>query len=280
MSVSVRRLGESLGAEVTGIDLREPVGPADLDALNQALYAHTVICIRDQHLSPDEFMRAGALFGTLETQVNKHLTLGLAPEIGVVSSEAADVHGDGKRLPQGTAWHTDHSFVARPPNATILYAVALPDHGGNTSFCDMRAAYASLPAATKNRIDGLRARHVYESSRTPKPMFKRSAEEIAATPDVVHPLVRTYPPTGEKALYLSTTRLEQIEGMAHTESDALIDELMAHATQPRFEYHHVWRMGDMVVWDNRCSMHHANDDYPRGQKRLLHRLLIEGEEPY
>jgi len=196
----------------------------------------------------------------------------------VISSEVADVYGDGKRHPQGTTWHTDHSFTARPPKATILYAITVPSQGGDTSFCNTRAAYAELPAATRARVDALSAVHCYESHRSPRRMLVRTAEEVEETPEVVHPLARTYPPTGEKALYLSTTRLDRIADMAPEESDALLDDLLAFADRPHFHYHHKWRPGDMVIWDNRCSMHHANDDYGN-EKRLLHRIMIEGETP-
>jgi len=212
-------------------------------------------------------------------QKNKHLNLEGLPEVGILSSEDKDIHGTGKRTIRGQTWHSDHSFTARPPKATILYSIVTPATGGETSFCNTRAAYKALPEATKRRIDGYKAIHSYESSRSPRPMMGRTEEETAETPDVVHPLVRRHPPTGTKALFLSTTRLERIVGLDRAESDALIDELMGHVTQPQFLYDHVWRVGDMVIWDNRCSLHHANANYPLDAKRLLHRILIEGEVP-
>lgn len=278
MSFTIRPTGQALGAMVSGIDLGAEQSSETVAELNAALHAHVVLCFRDQDFTPMAFRDAARLFGEPVTQVNKHLDMADFSEIGFVSTENADIHGDGRAVIMGTTWHTDHSFTAVPPKATILYGVTIPESGGDTSFCDMRAAYASLPDALRARVDGLKAVHCYESHRSPRKMMKRTAAEIAATPEVIHPLARTYTPTGEKALYLSTTRLDRILGMDSEESDALLDELMTYADRPEFHYHHRWRVGDMVIWDNRCSMHHANADYGDA-KRVLQRIMIEGELP-
>lgn len=279
MAMAIRPLNETMGAEVTGLDLRETQDAATAAALNDALAAHIVLCIRDQTLSPKEYAAAARLFGEPVVQTNRHLNFPDQPEVGLLSSDDRDELGSGKRVIRGTTWHTDHSFRAVPPKATILYALVVPETGGDTSFCNTRAAYEDLPPETKRRIDGLTAIHSYESSRSPRKMMVLGEDEVRETPDVVHPLVRKHLPTGKKALYLSTTRLERIVELDRAASDALVDELLTHATQPRFVYHHKWRPGDMVIWDNRCSMHHANDDYPLDAKRLLHRIIIEGERP-
>lgn len=279
MQLSIKPIADIMGAEVTGLDLREPLDGATVDALNDAFHEHIVLCIRDQDFTPGEYAAAARLFGNPVQQVNKHLNFPDLPEIGVLSSEDRDVHGSGGRTIRGQTWHTDHSFTARPPKATILYSIVTPETGAETSFCNMRAAYEALPEETKRRIDGYTAIHSYESSRSPRPMMGQTMEEKSATPDVVHPLVRQHLPTGKKALFMSTTRLERIVELDRAESDALIDDLMAHATRPRFLYDHEWRVGDMVIWDNRCSMHHANANYPLDAKRLLQRIIIEGEAP-
>ena len=279
MAMAIRPLGETMGAEVTGLDLKKPQDAGTIAALNDALAEHIVLCIRDQAFTPQEYAAAARLFGEPVVQTNKHLNFPDLPEVGLLSSEDRDEAGSGKRVIRGTTWHTDHSFRAVPPKATILYALVVPESGGDTSFCNTRAAYESLPSETRRRIDGLTAVHSYESSRSPRKMMVLSTDEVRETPDVVHPLVREHLPTGRKALYLSTTRLERIVGLDRAESDALIDELLAHATRPQFLYHHKWRPRDMVIWDNRCSMHHANDDYPLDAKRLLHRIIVEGERP-
>lgn len=279
MALAIEPLEDTMGARVTGLDLKdEPSGEA-VKALNDAFAEHIVLCIRDQDLTPEQYVGAARLFGKPMVQVNKQLNFDDLPELGVLSSDDRDELGTGERVIRGTTWHTDHSFKAVPPKATLLYALVVPESGGDTSFCDTRAAYEALPEQTKRRIDGLKAVHSYESSRSPKRMMARSEDEVRDTPDVVHPLVREHPPTGRRALYMSTTRLERIVGLDRDESDSLVDGLLAHATQPRFQYHHKWRPGDLVIWDNRCSMHHANADYPLDAKRLLHRIILEGETP-
>lgn len=279
MSLAIKPLSAQMGAEVTGVDLGSSLDASTVAALNAALDRHVVLCVRGQQLSPAQLVGAARAFGEPVAQVNDHLNFPELPAIGVLSSEDRDVLGGGERVIRGTTWHTDHSFSARPPRATILYALVVPGHGGETSFCNTRAAYAALPAAMRARLEGLRAVHSYESSRSPRRMMVRSATEVSATPDVVHPLVRTHPATGTKALYLSTTRLERIEDMDRAGSDALVDELIAHATQPCFCYDHHWQVGDLVIWDNTCSMHHANANYSSDEKRLLHRIIIAGEQP-
>lgn len=279
MAFDIEPVGETMGAVVTGLDLNAELDSRTAEELNHAFAEHIVLCVRDQDFTPERYVAAARLFGTPEVQINKRLNSESLPEVGILSSEDKDALGTGKRVIRGTTWHSDHSFKAVPPKATLLYAIVVPERGGDTSFCNTRAAYEALPVATRKRIDGLKAVHRYESSRSPKRMLVRSEEEVKETPDVVHPLVRKHLPTGRKALYLSTTRLESIVGLDRAESDALIDELITHATQPRFVYHHKWRPGDLVIWDNRCSMHHANDDYPLEAKRLLHRIILQGEPP-
>ena len=279
MALAIEPLEDSMGAQVTGLDLKDEPSGETVTALNDAFAEHIVLCIRDQELTPEQYVDAARLFGKPMVQVNKQLNFDELPELGVLSSDDRDELGTGERVIRGTTWHTDHSFKAVPPKATLLYALVVPESGGDTSFCDMRAAYEALSEETKRRIDGLKAVHSYESSRSPKRMMARSEDEVRDTPDVVHPLVREHPPTGRKALFMSTTRLERIVGLGRDESDALVDRLLAHATQPRFQYHHKWRPGDLVIWDNRCSMHHANADYPLDAKRLLHRIILEGETP-
>lgn len=279
MALAVEPLGESMGAAVTGLDLSATVDSDTIEELNDAFAEHIVLCIRDQAFTPPQYAAAARRFGEPVPQLNKSFNIPDLPEVGILSSEDKDTFGSGKRVIRGTTWHTDHSFWAVPPKATILYALVVPETGGDTSFCNTRAAYDALPEATRRRIEGLKAVHTYEASRSANKMLALDADEVKATPDVVHPLVRKHLPTGKNALYLSTTRLERIVGLERAESDALIDELMAHVTQPRFRYDHRWRAGDMVIWDNRCSLHHANADYPLEAKRLLHRIILKGEPP-
>jgi taurine dioxygenase len=281
--MQLAKLSDVMGMEATGINLNEPVDPNTKDALNNALHEATVLCIRNQVFDGDGEAFAAAtakVFGTLVLQENMEKVDGKAPVVATITSEDYDTLGTGKRIVRATTWHTDHSFEEVPPKATVLYATEVPTKGGATSFCDMRKAYGDLAEPLKKQIERLKGLHKYRSDRNPKkvPSIKLSDEDDVRSKfnGVPHPLVRTYAPTGEKALYLSTTRLESIVGMDRPQSDPLLDELMAHADQPQFHYHHQWRVGDLVIWDNRCAMHHANSDYPAEDRRFLYRCMVGG----
>jgi taurine dioxygenase len=162
----------------------------------------------------------------------------------------------------------------------MLFAVELPSSGGDTQYVNMHDAYDDLPADTKQRIDGLKAVHVYQSKYSPRPLGQITEESRSKLPPPgVHPLVCTHPENGRKALFLNPVRMESIVGMEDKEALALIDELMRHATQKKYEYRHKWRNGDWVLWDNRSVMHQANPDYDMRERRYLYRLMLKGEKP-
>ncbi|MBV9151920.1 MAG: TauD/TfdA family dioxygenase [Alphaproteobacteria bacterium] len=180
----------------------------------------------------------------------------------------------------GETFHTDHSNHPAPPKATILYPVSLPSRGGDTQYVNMHLAYDELPEAMKRRIDGLKAIHVYLSKYSPRPLKPLNEEsQKALPPPGIHPLVRVHPENGRKALFLNPVRIEGIVGMPDDEALDLVAELMKHATQRKYEYRHQWRLGDMVMWDNRSVMHKANPDYDMNEKRYLWRLMLKGEPP-
>ena len=158
----------------------------------------------------------------------------------------------------------------------MLHAISLPATGGDTQFVDARAAFDDLPEERRRRLAQLRSPHVYESSKSPRKMAELSAEERAKVPQTLQPLVIRHPESGRAALYLNTGRMEGIEGMSAEEAFALIDELYAHATQPRYEYRHKWRPGDLVIWDNRSVMHQANPDFDPAEYRFLYRIMLKG----
>lgn len=281
MTLSIQPLGDALGAEVTGFDLRRDLTPDTVEAINQAWAQYVVLCFRQQDLTPQEFVRLARTFGEPVKQVIKQREFSLpdVPEVGILSSEQRDAVS-GKRLHRGGSWHTDHSHLQVPPRGTMLYALQIPDRGGDTRFTNQRAAYAALPEATKQALAGLRAVHVYESKFSPRKMPTRTADEVAMSPQASHPIARTHPPTAEKALYLNPIRTESIEGMPEDEAQRLLDELLAHSTQPQFQYAHKWRLHDVLIWDNRCALHAATFDYDLSRERYMHRIMIEGEEPY
>jgi taurine dioxygenase len=266
------------GAEVRGIDLRRPIDNAIRERLNRAFVDHSVLVIRDHNLSAHEFLQAIQLFGDIFPQHNSRFQVPECPMIHYISNQ--DKFEDGKVYIPGEGYHTDHSNDAKPPKATALHAVKLPESGGDTQFINMHEAYGALPEKTKEQLDGLKARHVYQSKHSKRKLMSLSEEKRKVIAEfVIHPLVRTHPESGRKALYINPIRIEEIVGMEDSEALPLLDELLEHSTQPKFEYRHKWRSGDVVIWDNRCLMHKANGDYPVDQVRYLYRLMLKGETP-
>jgi taurine dioxygenase len=197
-----------------------------------------------------------------------------------VSYVSNDEFVNGRRVIPGETFHTDHSNHPRPPKATTLFAVTLPSRGGDTQYVNMHSAYDDLPTETKQKIDGLKAVHVYLSKYSPRPLGHLTEESRRKLPPPgIHPLVCTHPDNGRKALFLNPVRMESIVGMDDQAALTLIDDLMRHATQKKYEYRHQWRHGDWVLWDNRSVMHQANPDYDMNERRYLYRLMLKGEVP-
>jgi taurine dioxygenase len=275
---AIAPLSSHTGAEVRGVDLRRPVDEATRERLNQAFIDHLVLVVRDQSLSAPQFLQAMQVFGDIFPQHNPRFQVPECPMIHYISNQ--DKFEDGTVYIPGEGYHTDHSNDAKPPKATALHAVKLPRTGGDTQFVNMYEAYDGLPEKSKRRIDGLKARHVYQSRHSERKLMSLSEEKRSAVAAfVIHPLVRTHAQSGRKALYINPIRIEEIVGMDDAEALPLLAELLEHATQPRFEYRHKWKVGDVVIWDNRCLMHKANGDYPVSQVRYLYRLMLKGETP-
>jgi len=279
MTLALERLGEALGAAATGIDLSPPLKGATADALHRALLDNLVLCIRDQSLTPAAYLVAMRSFGKPLPQVRIASRHPEIPEIMILSSEDRDVMGDGKRMVVGAHWHSDDSYKAVPCSLTMLYGVEVPETGGDTQFTNMYRAYDDLSPEMKRRIGDLKVVHSYDSPRKGTAIATLRADEAAQLPDVVHPLVRRHPETHRQALYMNPNRMSHIVGMERAESNRLLDELVQHAIQPQYQYRHKWRRGDIVIWDNRCTMHKANADYPAGAQRLMHRIIVEGTVP-
>ena len=277
MTYTITPLTEHTGAEVCGLDLTRPIDRETQGALNRAFADHHVLVIRDQKFGPPEFIAAAQLFGELQPHDKKELHVPGYPQMYFVSNEQ---NVPGKRYISGETFHTDHSNHPAPPKATTLFPVSLPSHGGDTQYVNMHEAYDDLSAATKERIDGLKAVHVYLSKYSPRelrPLSEDSARQVP--PPGVHPLVRTHPENGRKALYLNPVRIEAIIGMEEEEALNLVAELMEHAIQKKYEYRHEWHHGDFVIWDNRSVIHKANPDYDMNERRYLYRLMLKGETP-
>jgi taurine dioxygenase len=277
-SFSVTPLSAHTGAEITGVDLRGLIDEQTRKRLNQAFLDHSVIAISGQTLNAPQFLEAMRIFGEIFLQHNPRFSVPECPQIHYISNQ--DKLEDGRVYIPGEGYHTDHSNDEEPPKATALYAVKLPNTGGDTQFVNMCEAYNALPQEIKKRIEGLRARHVYQSKHSERklPGLAEERKKIASV-SVIHPIVRTHPETGRKAIYINPIRIEEIIGMPEQDALPLLDDLLEHATQEKFQYRHKWKLGDFVIWDNRCLMHKANGDYPVGEVRYLYRLMLKGDRP-
>ncbi len=273
------RRSSHTGVEVHGVDLSGPVDDATRALLNKAFVDYAVLVVRDQRLSPRQMLRAMALFGEVFQQQNTRFALPDCPQIHYVSNQ--DSYPDGTRYIPGAGYHTDHSNAPFPPKATVLLAVELPDSGGDTQFVDLQEAYDGLPDDTKRRIGGLMAKQVYQSRHSTRKLTELSAQNRAKTPpSVLHPIVRTHPENARKGLFINPIRIEGIAGMVEAEALTLLDDLLAHAVQEKYQYRHKWRLGDLVMWDNRRLLHKANADYDMDQTRYLYRVMLKGDAPY
>ncbi len=275
MAYAVKALSDNIGAEVLGLDLSRGVEPPLAERLNGALLEHIVLVIRDQRMTPDEYVAAMSAFGRPARQNHAKQLMPGHPEIWIIDSRQAEVAADGRRLLFGAnSWHTDHTNLERPPKITALLAVQLPPTGGDTSFANAYAAYQRLAEATRERINPLCV--VYGADRH---LPQREEDRAAFARAVAHPLVRTHPETGRKALYCHPLKAQFIEGMAPDESHDLIDRVLDEALDADIIYRHVWRTGDLVLIDNRACLHRAQTNYDPDKGRVMHRVIVEGDRP-
>jgi len=266
-----------MGAIASGIDLSGPVSADDAARLKQALLDHHLLCIRGQKLEPETYVKAARLFGEPQKQLLDDYQLDESKEVSVISNY--NQLGGDKPHVRATHWHTDDSYFAKPARVTMLLAKALPSTGGGTGFIDTMRVLDEMPAELRARIEGRRAVHKYLSRRNVAKVAERTAEQEAMTPDVSHPLIRTIPEDGRQALYINPNRIDHIEGMNDEDSDELLDALYAHAFQEKFQHRHDWQLGDLVMWDNACTMHRAGTDFELTELREFHRVLLQGDVP-
>jgi taurine dioxygenase len=287
MSLHVIYHDRMIGATVANIDLAKPLGSEIVAELRQAWLDHIILVFHNQQLNDPALMAFARHFGDLEFPPSKLLnyTKGsgqkddIPPEINVISN----VIEDGKPIGQlgnGEAlWHTDSAFVERPPAASILHALELPPSGGNTSFLDMYAALEALPTRITSRLEGRRCKH--DVSHTSDGVLRHDFDESAdasLTPGPSHPIIRTHPETGRKALYLGRRLNAYIDGMTLGESEELLDEIWQIVAETEGVYEHVWSIGDVVMWDNRCAMH-RRAEFDANERRIMHRSQIQGSVP-
>jgi taurine dioxygenase len=273
--------GARFGAEVTGIDLTRQLDTAGRKALNQAFVDNVVLCIRQQSFDrPDDFLLAVKNLGEPMPPVTATYRLPGYDAVEELSNMAVDKRtGETTPLARGGSWHTDHSNLAVPPKATVLYAIELPRQGGNTEFTHMQMAYDGLAEELKVAISGRRAFHAYLSRRAPRKLLTRTREEQAGSDGCWQPLVRRHPETGRIGLYVNAMRCDAVEGYNQDDGDALLDQIYAHCDQAIYQYSHQWQPGDVLVWDNRSALHQASFDFDQSQRRYLHRIMLRGEQP-
>lgn len=269
-----------MGAEVHGIDLAAPMSADTFAAIRAAFNRHMLLRFPGQTLDEAALVSFSRRFGELQIHVLDEYRHPRLPEIYVLSNvDRATGRTTGRHPDLGTlVWHSDLSFPRRPALATILYGIEVPKAGGETLFADLCAAYDALEDAMKRRIAGLRAIHDLDYSRQRAGAPPMTASQRAEAPPVDHPLVRTHPETGRKGLYISH-HISRIDGLPEAESRALLAALMEHATSERFVYANRWQSGDVVMWDNRATMHRATEYDAAGERRVIHRTVVKGEVP-
>jgi taurine dioxygenase len=274
-------LSKHIGCEVKGIDLRQPLAPATASAIYRAWLDHAVLLFRDQEMTQEDLIRITGIFGEFAPLGRPAHTLpkGFAkilPNIMLISNIRENGETIGA-LPDGEMmFHHDTIHRDEPHKATLLYSVEIPTYGGDTLFASGTAAYDALDPAMKKKLEGLKAVNFYVYNS----VTRNDKQAVDATSQAVHPVVRTHEETRRKALYVNRLMSVRIEGMPEAESDALLNFLYDHCEKPEFVYTHVWRKGDLIVWDNRCSSH-ARTDFPSDQRRLLFRTTVKGTvRPY
>lgn len=274
-------LSALIGAEVRGVDL-ETLDNAGFDAVNALFLRHQLLVFKDQGLSPEGQLRFSRRLGELDIHVLAQYNHPEYPEIFVLSNEVKNGVPAGI-ADGGSYWHSDFAFRECPAKATILNARLIPPEGGNTLFVNMYQAYEDLDEATKSLVAGLRAVHRYRRKNARADEGTRvtmDASQLAGTPDVEHPIVRTHPETGRKALYVHPGMTAEVSGWGEAESQELLDRLFAHCTQEKYQYALQWSPGDVVMWDNRCVMHKATTrELPAAMRRTIHRTTVMGERP-
>lgn len=266
-------LSGALGAEIQGVDLRRPIDANLKQTLLDTWHEHLVILLRGQELDEDSQVRFANAFGEPAKVSSGRTFSDKHPSVMLVSNvrENGQVIG---ALPDGEMhFHTDQCHQEIPAKATILYAMEIPSRGGDTLFSNAYAAYESLSDDMKAKLAGRRALNAYEKDTT-----LRTSNYDSVGASCWHPAVRTHPVTGRKALYINRLMTREIEGLPKQESDELLAFLFDHQEKPEFVYAHVWRPGDVVMWDNRCTLH-ARTDFSAGERRMLRRVTIKGEKP-
>jgi taurine dioxygenase len=285
MTLSVKKTGAACGAEID-FDLSQDIDDPTFRLIEQAFHDNIVVVFRGQHVSDAQHVEFSSRFGELEIHIVKKYLLPGFPQILLISNIRNEAGEHIGLADAGFTWHTDTSYRRRPSRCSLLYAKEVPHRNGeplgDTVFANTIAAYEALSEAVKQRVDGLKAKHRYSARRrvedSPRP--KLTPQQLAETPDIAHPIVRTHPYTGRKSLYVTAGECIGIVGVPDDEAVDLIAELDAHCVRPEFLYRHKWQVGDLLMWDNAASMHLAICDYALPERRLMHRTTVIGTVPF
>jgi taurine dioxygenase len=276
MPVTVKPLSPALGAEIQGVDLSRPLDETTVRDIYDAWLAHQVIVFRGQKMSDEDHIRFGNYMGKVgEYKRPKEMRSKALADYHESVMLISNIRENGEpigALPDGEMmFHTDTTYDKHPHKATTLYAIEIPSRGGETLFTNQYLAYDSLPEETRKRLEGRNAYNAYEFGTTIKTKERYDGPEMRSA---IHPVFLRHPETGRMALYVNELMTESIEGLDEKESRALLDEIFAIQKRPEFLYEHVWQPGDLVMWDNRCTLH-ARRDFPREERRLLRRITVE-----
>jgi taurine dioxygenase len=264
---TVTPLTPSIGAEISGVDLAKPIDGGTRERLSHALAEHLALVFHDQTLTPEQYLGAAEAFGPpMRQHYSQHHMPGF-PDIGLVW------HRNGQQPAE--RWRTDHTNRERPPAATILYGVEIPSAGGGTSVANMRAAYAALPETERRQLDTLRTVNSLDDGK----IDTRHEDREKYSKPIVHPMVRTHPLHGSRAVFFHITKTINIEGITPEASRAYLSDLLERMIRPEIVYTHQWRKGDVLVIDDRATMHRAHGDYDRREGRVLWRIIAEGDRP-
>ena len=281
-TVKVTPLSPALGAEISGVDLKKPLRPSEVAAIQQAWNEHLVLVFRNRDITQDEQLRFAGYFGELGSRrkappklasraegiLQDHEKILLVSNIRI-DGEAIGAFGDGEFW-----FHIDSGYTARPYKYTFLFALELPSAGGHTLFSNMYMAYDAVPEALKEKLKGRRALHIHEYNRDRQASH---AGDISNVPHAYHPVFLRHPATGRKSLFVDRLMTTSIEGFSEDESASILSRLYDIGERREFIYEHVWQLGDFLMWDNRCTIH-ARTDFPKHERRLLRRCAVEGSE--
>lgn len=271
--IQIERLGAALGAEVRGIDPRAPMSAREFQAVEQAFLDHLVLRFRDAPMTALQLRDFGRRFGPLREHIAKDYRDPQVPEVVIMTNQDAQGNYDRVGAERGVGWHSDGTFEPVPPKATLLHAVTLPDHGGNTIFANMYLAYERMPEDLKRRVDGKMG--VFRlRGRKQQTQGIVAAEDLRKMKDVNHPVIRVHPQTGKKSVFINPHHTLAIAGVSREDSDALLEEVFEWCSREEFQWEQAWRPGDTIMWENRSAWHSGRADYPKDQLRKFLRTTI------